>query len=324
MASSSPPSPTSSASSSSSSSAVSSPTSSLVYYNTASDSYVGCDNQTFSSTDPVAFMNPLQFGDLTSSNSTCGQWIQVQNRENTAQSTFAKVVGICDDCEYGSVSLNLPALEDLVPQAPFEDLVFDPQSNLTLSDVVIGEETVLPVAVSPRDLVNIVWELSEGPSDPGPTEPVPTPSVTNAAPTKTTTTTATTTTTTTTKAPKPTKTKAPKPTNDPKPPGDGGDGKKYSGRMTWYSDTFGQCEQKYSQSDLIVAVNEAQMGGGKKLCGKKILLTEKGSDTKVVVTVVDMCPGKYCKFGDLDLSQAAFKRFASLGKGVLQLQWSFL
>ncbi|KAF9947972.1 hypothetical protein BGZ70_002414 [Mortierella alpina] len=244
-------------------------------------------------------MNPLQFGDLGSTNSTCGQWIQVRNRENTAQETWAKVVGICDECEYGSVALNRPALEDLVPpSAPWEDVVFDPQSNVTLSEVVIVEgETVVPVAVSPKGLVHIAWKLSEGPppSDPSPEEP----------------------------APKPTKTKAPKPIEDPKPPG-GGDGKQYSGRMTWYSDTFGQCEESYSQSDLIVAVNEAQMGGGKKLCGKKILLTEKGSNTKVVVRVVDMCPGKYCKFGDLDLSQAAFKRFAGLGKGVLQLQWSFL
>ncbi|KAF9992164.1 hypothetical protein BGZ65_012586, partial [Modicella reniformis] len=77
-------------------------------------------------------------------------------------------------------------------------------------------------------------------------------------------------------------------------------------------------------SDLIVAVNEAQMDGGKSLCGKKILLTQKGSDVQVVVTVVDMCPGKYCNFGDLDLSQAAFKKFAGLGVGVLQLQWNFL
>ncbi|KAF9573458.1 hypothetical protein EC968_008543 [Mortierella alpina] len=326
-ASSSAPSPTTTSSSSASSSTTSN--SSLVYYNTATDSYVGCKNQTFSSTDPVAFMNPLQFGDLTSSNTTCGQWIQVHNRENTAQSTLAKVVGICDDCEYGSISLNRPALEDLIPHQttpPLEDVVFDPQSNVTLSEVVIEEDTVLPVAVSPKDLVNIAWELSENPDRP---EPVLTPTISNAVPTKTaaaettTTTTTTSSTSTRTKAPKPTKTKAPKPTEEPKPPGKG-DGKQYSGRMTWYSDTFGQCEQKYSQSDLIVAVNEAQMGGGKKLCGKKILLTEKGSDTKVVVTVVDMCPGKYCKFGDLDLSQAAFKRFASLGKGVLQLQWSFL
>ncbi|KAI8361012.1 RlpA-like double-psi beta-barrel-protein domain-containing protein-containing protein, partial [Mortierella sp. GBAus27b] len=95
-----------------------------------------------------------------------------------------------------------------------------------------------------------------------------------------------------------------------------------SGRATWYSDTTGLCEHSYSQSDLIVAVNESQMGSDKKLCGKKILLTKKGSDVQVVVTVVDMCPGKFCSFGALDLSQAAFKKFADLSVGVLDLQWS--
>ncbi|KAI7825206.1 RlpA-like double-psi beta-barrel-protein domain-containing protein-containing protein, partial [Gamsiella multidivaricata] len=97
----------------------------------------------------------------------------------------------------------------------------------------------------------------------------------------------------------------------------------FSGRATWYSDTTGQCGHSYSQSDMIVAVNQDQMGTGKALCGKKILLTLKGSDVQAVVTVVDMCPGQYCKFGDLDLSQAAFKKFAGLGVGELQLRWSF-
>jgi expansin (peptidoglycan-binding protein) len=68
----------------------------------------------------------------------------------------------------------------------------------------------------------------------------------------------------------------------------------------------------------------AQMGKGKKICGKKILLTKKGSDVKVVVTVVDMCPSKYCKFGQLDISRAAFKKFASLDKGIMDLTWKFL
>jgi len=66
------------------------------------------------------------------------------------------------------------------------------------------------------------------------------------------------------------------------------------------------------------------MGTGTSLCGKKIRLTKPGSNAEVIVSVVDMCPSPYCSFGDLDLSQAAFKEFAGLGVGILQLQWSFV
>ncbi|KAG0340548.1 hypothetical protein BG004_006358 [Podila humilis] len=302
--------------------------SSLVYFTSEYDTFLGCDNKTFTSSDNVALMNPLQFGDVTSSNTTCGQWISVQNRENTYQKSLVKVVGVCDECEYGSISLTIPSLDDLAPSLPFYEMVFDAESELTVGNLT-DPANPLPVEstpISPYDLVHIAWSLSDPPApEPKPTTPA-TPTPTKAKSTTTTTTTTTTKTKTKTKtktttSPKPTKTKKPSP--PPKPTANPG-GKKYSGRGTWFSDTSGQCEHSFSQSDMIVAVNEAQMGNGKSLCGKKLVVTAKGSSASVVVTVVDMCPSEYCDFGALDLSQGAFKKLADLDKGVLELSWSFL
>ncbi|KAH7059312.1 RlpA-like double-psi beta-barrel-protein domain-containing protein-containing protein [Linnemannia elongata] len=197
-------------------------------------------------------------------------------------------------------------------------MIFDNESELTIGNLTDPSNPLDPATnpISPKNLLNIVWSLSTPPKP----SPVASSSVANPNPTKTTPaavpTTSTTTTQTTTTTSKPT----PKPTSNP---GSGG-GTWYTGRATWYSDTHGQCEHNYSQSDMIVAVNEAQMGKGKNICGKKILVTEKGSNTQVVVTVVDMCPSSYCNFGDLDLSQGAFKKFAGLGVGVLKLTWQFI
>ncbi|KAF9111436.1 hypothetical protein BGX27_004950 [Mortierella sp. AM989] len=78
---------------------------------------------------------------------------------------------------------------------------------------------------------------------------------------------------------------------------------------------------------MIVALNEAQMGRGwgkRSKCGAKIRVSVKGSSGSVIVGVVDICPDRYCSYGQLDLSQAAFKKFAPKSKGVLDLKWSFV
>ncbi|KAG0226128.1 hypothetical protein BGW42_003917 [Actinomortierella wolfii] len=100
---------------------------------------------------------------------------------------------------------------------------------------------------------------------------------------------------------------------------------KFHGRMTWFSDTMGSCGHRFSQSDMIVAMNENQMGkmwGKKSRCGQKVRVWN--SKTSVVLTIVDTCPKRYCKHGALDLSRAAFKRFAPMSKGVLYLDWEFI
>ncbi|KAF9301214.1 hypothetical protein BGZ74_006974 [Mortierella antarctica] len=104
--------------------------------------------------------------------------------------------------------------------------------------------------------------------------------------------------------------------------------KKYSGRGTWFSDTSGSCGQKFSQSDMIVALNRAQMGalyGKGSKCGQKVRVFAKGYPGKYVDAVIrDTCPSQYCSYGALDLSRAVFQKFAPLKKGVLQLEWQFL
>ncbi|KAH7050945.1 RlpA-like double-psi beta-barrel-protein domain-containing protein-containing protein, partial [Linnemannia elongata] len=89
----------------------------------------------------------------------------------------------------------------------------------------------------------------------------------------------------------------------------------------------GSCGVDFSQDEMIVALNEAQQGeqrGPDSQCFKKIRVSVKGDPlNSVVVRVVDTCPHRYCSYGQLDLSQAAFKKFAPMSKGVLDLEWSF-
>ncbi|KAF9434998.1 hypothetical protein BGZ76_007085 [Entomortierella beljakovae] len=101
---------------------------------------------------------------------------------------------------------------------------------------------------------------------------------------------------------------------------------KYSGRGTWFSDTTGSCGISFDQSDMIVALNEAQMGaldGSGSKCGQTLRVSYGGKT--VNLKVVDTCPSQYCSSGDIDVSQAAFKELAggSLSKGVLSLKWEF-
>ncbi|KAF9963200.1 hypothetical protein BGZ70_007568 [Mortierella alpina] len=94
----------------------------------------------------------------------------------------------------------------------------------------------------------------------------------------------------------------------------------YSGRGTWFTDKQGSCGTPFDTNDLIVAMNEAQMGG-RAQCGKSVKVTYNGKS--VNARVVDTCPKQYCSSGALDLSQAVFKQLAPLDKGVIEIQWQF-
>ncbi|KAF9356878.1 hypothetical protein BGX26_004603 [Mortierella sp. AD094] len=101
----------------------------------------------------------------------------------------------------------------------------------------------------------------------------------------------------------------------------------FRGRGTWFSDRTGSCGIKFSQKDMIVALNEAQMGrmwGKGSKCGQRIRVKARGSSRSVTVKVVDTCPHRFCSHGQLDLSQAAFKKFAPMSKGILDLEWTFV
>jgi len=77
----------------------------------------------------------------------------------------------------------------------------------------------------------------------------------------------------------------------------------------------------FDTNDMIVAMNEAQMGRNTK-CGMKIRVNYQGRS--VTVKVVDTCPSQYCSSGALDLSQAAFKQLAPLDKGEIYVNWEFV
>ncbi|KAG0212266.1 hypothetical protein BGX28_006619 [Mortierella sp. GBA30] len=100
----------------------------------------------------------------------------------------------------------------------------------------------------------------------------------------------------------------------------------FSGRGTWFSDTTGSCDISFDQSDMIVAMNQAQMGalqGSNSKCGQMIRVSYGGKS--VDLKIVDTCPSQYCSRGQIDLSQAAFKELAGgLSKGVLALNWKFI
>ncbi|KAG0229100.1 hypothetical protein BGW41_003180 [Actinomortierella wolfii] len=97
-------------------------------------------------------------------------------------------------------------------------------------------------------------------------------------------------------------------------------------RTTWFSDTTGSCDMDFDQSDMIVALNEEQMGdlqGPNSQCGRTMRVTYNGKS--VDLKVVDTCPSEYCVNGAIDISQAAFKKLAGdLDIGVIKTSWKFI
>lgn len=93
----------------------------------------------------------------------------------------------------------------------------------------------------------------------------------------------------------------------------------YNGRATYYAVGLGACGWYNSPGDYIVALNTAQYGGGYPgpNCGRSITISANG--VQVVAQIADQCPS--CGFGDLDLSEGLFKRFASTDAGVFQMSW---
>ncbi|OAQ36520.1 hypothetical protein K457DRAFT_64700 [Linnemannia elongata AG-77] len=97
-------------------------------------------------------------------------------------------------------------------------------------------------------------------------------------------------------------------------------GSGYSGKGTWFTDSTGSCGTSFDTNDMIVAMNEAQMGGT-SMCGKSVRITSGGKS--VTARVTDTCPSQYCNSGSLDLSQAVFSKLAPLSTGVISITWEF-
>ncbi|KAF9579384.1 hypothetical protein BGW38_004382 [Lunasporangiospora selenospora] len=95
----------------------------------------------------------------------------------------------------------------------------------------------------------------------------------------------------------------------------------FTGRGTWFTDDVGSCGTPFNTNDMIVAMNEAKMGG-RAMCGRYVSITYGGKTVRARVT--DTCPSQYCSSTALDMSQAVFKQLAPLDKGVIQVQWSFV
>lgn len=107
--------------------------------------------------------------------------------------------------------------------------------------------------------------------------------------------------------------------------GSSGSGETYTGQATYYTPGLGACGVTNTASDFIAALNVDQfnsfgsMSNGNPVCGKKATITRNGKS--VTVTITDKCPG--CKYGDLDLSPAAFDAIASEAEGRVDISWSF-
>jgi expansin (peptidoglycan-binding protein) len=100
----------------------------------------------------------------------------------------------------------------------------------------------------------------------------------------------------------------------------------YSGDATYYNPSAGtnSCGTQASDSDLMVALNTAQMANGANPnanpnCGRQISVT--GPKGSVTVTVLDTCPG--CSNNDLDLSPAAFDKIADQAQGRVPITWDW-
>ncbi|KAF5380900.1 hypothetical protein D9615_004000 [Tricholomella constricta] len=88
----------------------------------------------------------------------------------------------------------------------------------------------------------------------------------------------------------------------------------------------GACGTVHSDKDMIAAIDGHRYGNlGVKsgLCGKKVQITNPSNKKSVTVTIADACPT--CKNSNsIDLSEAAFKKIATLEQGMVGITWSFV
>ncbi|KAJ1955626.1 hypothetical protein GGI12_005517, partial [Dipsacomyces acuminosporus] len=117
---------------------------------------------------------------------------------------------------------------------------------------------------------------------------------------------------------KPTSTHSPQPTSTNPGPSDA-----FRGEGTYFSPNTGACGKKNTKSDLIAALNKPQYGNVDKVsqhCFKCALV--KGPKGQVKVEIRDACPE--CKYGDLDLSPAAFDKIAKRKDGRVKITWDWV
>ncbi|KAI9608456.1 hypothetical protein H4Q26_004638 [Puccinia striiformis f. sp. tritici PST-130] len=96
---------------------------------------------------------------------------------------------------------------------------------------------------------------------------------------------------------------------------------RFSGKATYFAPGTGACGGTNSESDLIVAMNQAQYEGGSQ-CGKTVSIKNEASGKSVQAKVVDECPG--CSHGSLDLSPSTFQALGDMNAGVLPVSLNHL
>ena len=100
---------------------------------------------------------------------------------------------------------------------------------------------------------------------------------------------------------------------------DAGPVEEFEGEATYYdANGTGACGFPASNDFMVAAINDEQYS--KANCGRCVEVT--GPNGKVVVRIVDKCPG--CSSGDLDLSQTAFGKIAKLSAGRIAIKWHFV
>lgn len=96
----------------------------------------------------------------------------------------------------------------------------------------------------------------------------------------------------------------PTPRPDPAPP----QGRRTSGKATWYC-----CTKGYGENEMVAAAgSELRIG---KWRGRKVTVTTGG--TSIQVTLVDWCLCKGSRI--IDLQPAAFRKLAPLSRGVINV-----
>lgn len=131
---------------------------------------------------------------------------------------------------------------------------------------------------------------------------------------------------TTTPAPSTTSTKAAAPTTTA--PSNVGSSVNTGGFATFFyqGGNPGACGEYHSDSDLIVAIDEARYGNpGQKssLCGKKVKITNTKNNKSVTATIADDCPT--CRNSNsIDLSYGTFAAIAAESEGMVPISWSFI
>ncbi|CAF3998887.1 unnamed protein product [Rotaria sp. Silwood1] len=105
----------------------------------------------------------------------------------------------------------------------------------------------------------------------------------------------------------------------------------FQGKATYYIVSSGNtaCGTRHGDNEYIAALNGAQFDphtpngnpNRNTLCNK--LAKVVGPKGSITVKVVDKCPG--CRYGDLDLSRAAFQAaVGNLGIGIASITWNWI